>query len=58
MRAHLTLRFASALLVALIFTASTAHAAPTTMPEPIMIIPKRLLNKPLKPADKSVADAR
>jgi hypothetical protein len=32
--------------------------APTTMPEPIMIIPKRLLNKPLKPADKSVADAR
>jgi len=30
----------------------------TTMPQPIMIIPKRLLDKPLKPSDKSVADAR
>jgi len=32
--------------------------APATMPTPVLIIPKRLLDKPLKPADRTVADAR
>ena len=36
------------------------YVGPTTQPttEPILIIPKRLLQQPLKPANRSVADAR